>query len=194
VQFKCACCEDLIEGIPTFGWDKPRHYFDVPEERREEDVFLTEDLCVIADKFFFARGCIEIPVIGHEDPFIWGVWVSLSEKSFMEFQEILKVAERSHYGPYFGWLSTYLKMYPDTKGIKTRVHIRNNGIRPYIELEKNGHPLAVEQERGISLARVAEIYACMVHDQCPPMPQWGAHPSDRDAQRKVCERHGSPVK
>ncbi len=163
MEFKCACCDEIIEGIPTFGWKYPISYLDVPEEKREEDVFLTEDLCVIADKWFFVRGCIEIPVIGHEDPFIWGVWVSLSEENFMEFQDLLGAEKRAHYGPYFGWLNASINIYPETENLKTMVHIRDDGDRPYIELEPTDHPLALEQKNGITIERVAEIYANRVH-------------------------------
>ena len=172
MKYKCACCEEIIEGIPTFGWDKPLHYFDVPKDKRRTDVFLTKDLCVIADQWFFVRGCLEIPVIGHEDPYIWGVWVSLSEENFFEFQDLLDVKERSHFGPYFGWLSAHIKMYPNTENLKTMVHIRDDGERPYIKLERDGHPLAKEQETGITLDRVAEIYSCYVHGNCPNIENW----------------------
>lgn len=172
MKFKCACCDEEIDGIPTFGWDYPLQYLDVPEEKREEDVFLTEDLCVIADKWFFVRGCLEIPVIGHDEPFIWGVWVSLSEENFFKFQDLLGEEKRSHHGPYFGWLSAAIKMYPDTENLKTMVHIRDNGTRPYIEVEKNGHPLANEQQNGITLERVAEIYACMLHKKRSEVADW----------------------
>jgi hypothetical protein len=43
------------------------------------------------------------------------------------------------------------------------VHLRNDGIRPYVELEPTSHPLAVEQRLGITLDRVAEIYEKMMH-------------------------------
>ena len=171
MKFKCACCAEEIDGIPTFGWDYPLHYLDVPENKREEDIFLTEDLCVIADKRFYIRGCLEIPVIGHEDPFIWGVWVSLSEDNFYEFQDLLGKEKRSRYGPYPGWLSAHLRMYPDTENLKTMVHIRDDANRPYIEVEKNNHPLANEQESGITLDRVSEIYACIVHKKCPEVAE-----------------------
>ncbi|WP_078118481.1 DUF2199 domain-containing protein [Thiosocius teredinicola] len=171
MKFKCACCNEEIEGIPTFGWDYPLFYLNVPKEKRNEEVFLTEDLCVIADRWFFVRGCLEIPVIGEEEPFVWGLWVSLSESEFFEFQDLLGVEKRSGYGPYVGWLSAAIALYPDTENLKAIVHIRDNGIRPSIELEKNGHPLAQEQEHGITLNRLAEIYACMVHKQCPEVQE-----------------------
>ena len=44
----------------------------------ESAASLTSDDCVIDGTAFFVRGCIEIPVHGQADPFIWGVWVSLS--------------------------------------------------------------------------------------------------------------------
>ena len=47
--------------------------------------------------------------------------------------------------------------------MKTRVHLRDDGARPYIELEPTDHPLAVEQRNGITADRVAEIYAYYEH-------------------------------
>lgn len=163
IRFKCACCDEIVEDMPSFAWEKPLSYFEVPKETREADIFLTGELCVIADERFFIRGCIEIPVFGSEDPFIWGVWVSLSEENFMEFQESLAKNERSSYGPYPGWLNVSIPAYPETENLKAIIHIRNDGIRPYIELETNEHPLAIEQQEGITVNRVAEIYATIEH-------------------------------
>jgi hypothetical protein len=50
-------------------------------------------------------------------------------------------------------------------GLKTMVHLRDNGIRPYIELEPTVHPLAIEQRAGITVERVAEIYSLMMHQE-----------------------------
>ena len=35
---------------------------------------LSSDVCVVDGKYFFVRGCIEIPVHGADEPFVWGVW------------------------------------------------------------------------------------------------------------------------
>jgi hypothetical protein len=109
------------------------------------------------------RGCLEIPVHGEEDPFIWGVWVSLSRESFEAYLRCYDDAKRSHIGPFFGWLNAGIALYPSTEGVKTMVHLRDDGARPWIELEPTDHPLAVEQREGISVARVAEIYAYHEH-------------------------------
>ncbi|HVZ38062.1 MAG TPA: DUF2199 domain-containing protein [Candidatus Kapabacteria bacterium] len=71
--------------------------------------------------------------------------------------------KRSHIGPFFGWLDAWLKPCPDTTNLKTMVHLRDDGIRPYILLEPTDHPLAVEQREGITVERVAELYAMLMH-------------------------------
>jgi len=149
--------------MPTFGFKFPIQYMDIPEEERAARVFLTSDTCVIDDEHFFVRGCLEIPVEGWPEPFMWGVWVSLSEKNFFRFQDLLGVEERAQHGPFSGRLCSPPRPYPDSLNLKAHVHLRNHGTRPLIELEPTGHPLAVEQRNGITVDRLAEIYELMVH-------------------------------
>ncbi|MBU1219437.1 DUF2199 domain-containing protein [Myxococcota bacterium] len=162
-RFKCATCKEVHSGMPTFGSEAPLSYYEVPEREREARCDLGSDDCVIDGKFFFVRGCIDIPVHGQTEPFSWGGWVSISQESYMKWLKCFHKKQRSHIGPFFGWLNTWLSPYPETINLKTMVHLRNNVIRPYIELEPTDHPLAVEQRDGISVERVAEIYAHMVH-------------------------------
>lgn len=166
ISFKCKSCGELHQGTPTFGWNFPVQYMRVPETEREGRVSLGTDDCVIDEKYFFVRGCLEIPVHGESEPFAWGVWVSLSEDNFSKFVQHFGVEKRSHIGPFFGWLSSDIWLYPtQTFNLKTQVHIRDNKVRPYIELEQTDHPLAVEQREGISVERVAEIYEKMTHPE-----------------------------
>lgn len=116
----------------------------------------------LIESIFFARACLELPVHGEAEPFIWGVWVSLSGPSFETFKTSLEMTARSHLGPFFGWLSAALPLYSSTENLKTLLHLRD-GIRPHLELEPTDHPLAVEQRNGISVDRVAEIYAYYEH-------------------------------
>ena len=162
-RFKCSRCNEWHEGMPSFGADAPLYYYDIPEAERAERCELTSDTCIVDGEHFFVRGCIEIPVHGENEPFVWGVWVSLSENNFEEFTSLFGVPVRDDHGPYFGWLSAYLKTYPDTENLKTHVHLRNDGVRPSIELEPTDHPLAVEQREGISVERVAEVYSAYMH-------------------------------
>ena len=163
MRFTCATCGRVHDGLPCYGADRPDPYWEVPEDKREQDVFLTADSCVIADRFFFVRGCIEVPVIGTDGHLEWGVWVSLKEDSFFVWQDNYNTPNRTHIGPFFGWLCTSLPVYPQTLHMKTMVHLRDNGIRPYVDLEPTAHPLAVEQRNGITMARVQEIVDLVEH-------------------------------
>lgn len=160
-RFVCTRCGNEHAGTPTFGFRFPIDYLDVPEAERKERVFLTEDTCVIDDDRFFVRGCLEIPVHGACEPFIWGVWVSVSEKSFYEFQDLLGVDTRAHHGPFEGQLCSPPRPYPDSTNLRTLIRLRDHGIRPLVEVEAVSHPLAQEQRNGITQERVAEITRLM---------------------------------
>jgi hypothetical protein len=168
IRFQCRICGEWHDGMPTFGWPYPVQYVAVPAEQRDNRTVLTSDTCTIDSEFFFIRGCIEIPVAQSSDPFSWGVWVSLREKNFRHYQQLLAETDQSGHGPFFGWLASHIWLYPDTLNLKTMVHLRDGGVRPYIELEPTGHPLAVEQREGITVERVAEIYGLMTH---PPQSE-----------------------
>ena len=162
-RFKCAGCDEWHEGMPGFSSRAPLHYYAIPEPEREERCELTSDTCVVDGDSFFARGCIEVPVHGQAEPLVWGAWVSLSRESFRQFLEGFELAKRRHLGPFFGWLSAEFLVYPECENLKTHLHLRDDGIRPLIELEPTDHPLAMEQRTGISVERVAEIYAAYMH-------------------------------
>ncbi|MBU2865140.1 DUF2199 domain-containing protein [Reinekea forsetii] len=163
-EFKCSCCDEIHKGIPTFGTTYPITVLQIPEDERASRVALGTDDCVIDEKYFYIRGCIEIPVQGFEDPFVWGAWVSLSEESFIQYIKHFDEAERSHIGPFFGWLSSDFIVYAEQcVNLKTRVHLRNDGIRPFIKIEPSEHLLSIEQRDGISEKRLIEIYEETMH-------------------------------
>jgi hypothetical protein len=112
------------------------------------------------------HGLIEIPVIDSDELFSWGVWVSLSQENYDRMAQLWETPGRENEPPYFGWLSTQLPVYaPTTINLKTHVHTRPVGERPFIELEPTEHPLAVEQRQGITLARVREFADILLHGQ-----------------------------
>jgi hypothetical protein len=157
IQFTCKCCGQSHKGIPAYHADRPINYWSVPEARRAQDICLNSDSCVIAKQFFFVHGCLEIPIQGTDEVFTWGIWVSLKKENFITWLDHYGTPKRSHVGPFFGWLCTRLPIYPDTVSLKTMLHLRDDGVRPYIEVEKTEHPLAMEQYHGITLDRVGEI-------------------------------------
>lgn len=164
VGFTCHTCGQHHAELPMdFAANLPNPYLAIPAEERQSRCYLTSDVCVIDAKEFYVRGCLEIPVLDGPRPFVWGVWVSLSEKSFKRVVELWDYDGTEKESPFFGWLCTRLPLYPDTGLLKTHVHLRPANQRPLIELEPTDHPLAVEQREGIAMDRVREIAAALLH-------------------------------
>ncbi|MFI7357859.1 DUF2199 domain-containing protein [Streptomyces avidinii] len=129
-----------------------------------DDCMLSSDQCVIRARYYFVKGLVEIPVIGSDEMFSWAVWVSLSRENFSRAVELWNTPGREFEEPYFGRLTTDLLAYtPTTLNLKTNLHTRPLGERPFVELEPTDHPLAVEQRTGITRDRVREIAAAVLH-------------------------------
>lgn len=87
-----------------------------------------------------------------------------SRENFSRAADLWDRPGREAEQPYSGRLTTDLPVYsPTTLSLKTRVHTRPVGERPSVELERTDHPLAVEQRTGITLDRVREIAAVVLH-------------------------------
>lgn len=146
----------------AYGTEAPDYWSDELED--DPDSELTGDQCIIRAEHFFVRGIVRLPVAGEDDPFEWGVWVSLSAENFFRMSEAWEREGREDSEPMFGWLSTQLPIYGEsTLSLKTMVHTQPVGYRPLIELEATDHPLAVEQRDGITRARVQEIAEAILH-------------------------------
>jgi hypothetical protein len=161
--FECVTCGTYHVGMPSFGWDYPVQYLLIPEPERERRIDLSSDTCVIDDKWFFVRGCLEIPVHEQDEPLSWGVWCSLSKETFLRYGEIFDKVEREAGESFFGWLCSAVPGHPDTQQLKTMVHVRPWPTRPFVELESTDHPLAIEQRQGITVARAREIAERFMH-------------------------------
>lgn len=160
----CACCGKQFNSLPlNYGAAAPDYWFQIPEAERESRALLDSDFCTIDGEHHFIRGCIEIPVIGTDEVFVWGVWVSLSEASIQRVMELWDANVAEEEPPRFGWLSTNIRVYPSTLNLKTSVHLRSGGLRPRIEVEPTDHPLAREQRDGMTIERVQEIASRLLH-------------------------------
>jgi len=162
-SFRCSCCGKIHEGSPSFGYKAPDTYLEQPAEIKEAGA-LSGDLCQYEDEdgpHYFIRVCLEIPIHGVDQPFVWGVWVSLSKQSFDRYIETYDSPDTND--QYFGWLCNSLPFYPETFPMKTQVHPRGNNTRPYIELEENDHPLAIDFHNGITISRAQEIAEIAAH-------------------------------
>ncbi|MET8380805.1 DUF2199 domain-containing protein [Streptomyces microflavus] len=83
---------------------------------------------------------------------------------FSRAADLWDMPEQESKKPYFGRLTTDLPVHsPTALNLKTDVHPRPIGRRPFVELEPTDRPLAVEQRTGIAKDRVREIAAAVLH-------------------------------
>jgi hypothetical protein len=162
---KCAKCgRDHEVSDLSWDFDRPLQWDLLSEEQRAASE-LGEEQCVIESEgtHFFIRACLEIPVKGRKNPLVWGVLCSLSEQSFLEVSERREDPKRVELGPHFGRLCSKLPWYPDTMFLKTRIHQKEVGTRPLVELEHTDHSLSVHQREGIDQALLMKIVAEILH-------------------------------
>lgn len=144
-----------------YGYDHPDYWS--ASLQSDPDSFLNSDFCVIKNKDFFVRCLIEIPILGSEEHFRWGVWTTLSKANFDTMTNLWNDPKLLDEPPYFGWLSNSIDTYPETLNLKLTAHSRTIEQRPYLLLEPTDHPLAIEQRSGIPLHRVREIAERSLH-------------------------------
>jgi hypothetical protein len=103
----------------------------------------------------------KFPSLARTKRFMWGVWVSVSKASSSRILELWEAPAIENELPKFGCFATTSLSLPKTLNLKTHLYLRGGGIRPSIELEPIDHPLAIEQQQGISVQRVEEIAAAL---------------------------------
>ncbi len=165
-SFRCTSCGEVHHGSPSFGYDKPYHYFTIPEGERDARITLDDDTCVIDGDLFLIRTILQIPINGVSQPFTWGVWVSQSEASFQHYIGSFN-RDQSGNGS-FGWLAVTMPGY--TVGddgvvvsLACDVEWGATGQRPSLRLHETDHQLYRDQIAGISWDRAIELARLTMH-------------------------------
>jgi hypothetical protein len=142
---------------------------------------LTSDFCIVqhpeqTDRFI--RGTLTIRVNDHCEDLDYGVWVSLSEKSFHDYSG--SFGNSNYHGSYFGWLSNDIPEYEVSESIPTTVFTRQNGFRPEIVPHEGfDHQLVHDYYHGITKAeaqkRIQEMLKVVNkrdREEVPPKSWW----------------------
>ncbi len=161
-RFKCSQCEEWHEGIPHLNAYVPVEYLHIPPEERERRAILTEETCVIDGQWYFIRVDLELPIQECEERLAYGVWVSISERSFARFKQTYAQEGREETLPFFAWLTAVPPSYPPA-ALKAMVHLQPWPNRPQLELEPTDHPLAVAQRSGVLLSTVERVIEQVMH-------------------------------
>jgi hypothetical protein len=163
MNWKCHTCGIEHDDLPTcFGALAPCHEM-VPADEFASRVILSEDQCVVDEEYFFIRGHLNVPILGHDKPFAFSVWVAISDESFAQIGQRWEHPQRAGDRPYRGELYSELSPYESTRGLKVAVRSQPPGIVPFVVLEPCGHELAVDQQCGITVERWQEMVHQLLH-------------------------------
>ncbi|WP_223558936.1 DUF2199 domain-containing protein [Chryseobacterium lathyri] len=151
MKYICECCGEEREDWPAIAYNAPVFYSDLNEEDAGNSE-LTSDLCIIENQeytYLFIRTVMVQEVSDSCQDLEYGIWVSLSEKSFNEYVE--NYNNKAFEAEYFGWLSTYLPDYDFEESIPTTVVVNNNIGRPFVFPHQSyEHPFVHDFYNGIT--------------------------------------------
>jgi hypothetical protein len=152
-KYTCTNCGKTHTELPALGFSSPHYYEILSETDKQEMAELKDDFCVIYhddQTDYFIKGVLTIPVIDSCETLEYGIWVSLSEKSFEEYEQNYDI--ETNEPAYFGRICNEIEGYEEsTLLLHANVQVRNGGIRPEIIPHKADHNLVKEWENGISV-------------------------------------------
>ena len=163
IGFGCSICGERHVLPLSYSVKVPMAAAMITVDEVDQRVVITPDQCVIDNKDFYLRGRFLVPVIGLDEPFVWGVWAEVSPKNFVRTNELWTVDGREQEPAFPGWLNSQLPVFGDTFNLEVSVQTQPVGHRPQFTVVEEDHPLAVEQRNGITMARVEEIAEMMLH-------------------------------
>ena len=152
-KYRCSTCGEIHDDLPALGFLSPFYYASLDEKDKKEMGELSSDFCVIThneqtDRFI--RTTLTIPITDACEDLDYGIWVSLSEKSFNEYKSEFKNNVKGK--TYFGMISNEIPDYEEsTLGLHVNVNVRDGGLRPEITVHKIEHQLISDFENGITI-------------------------------------------
>src|SRR5690349_9399198 len=119
MSYQCSVCGEIHEDLPALGFNSPYYYDILSETDKESIASLTSDFCTInhveqTDRFI--RTVLHQKIREFDDTLDYGVWVSLSEKSFEDYRE--HFSDDLHQATYFGYLCSNIPGYETTLSLK----------------------------------------------------------------------------
>jgi hypothetical protein len=164
MKYTCSSCGHVHEEWPALAFDSPTAYLVLSDNMKKQIGELTDDFCIVhhpeqIDRFI--RGTLTLKVIDHCENLDYGVWVSLSEKSFQDYSASFN--NPSQAAKYFGWFSNDIPEYEIVESIPTTVFTRLGGLRPEIVPHEGfEHRLVHDYYHGVSKAEAERRIQAML--------------------------------
>lgn len=152
IKYTCSCCGKEHYEYPSLAYISPTNYNTLSKEDKENIAEISSDFCVIKHKDQtdrFIRCSLTQKIIDHCEDLNYGLWVSLSEKSYNDYSD--NYNNENHEATYFGWLSNDLPDYDFKESIPTIVYTKTGNQRPEIVPHQDfDHPFVRDYYNGIT--------------------------------------------
>lgn len=152
-KFKCSECGQAHSDWPALAFNSPVNYHNLSDQEKTTLGSLSSDFCEIhyqdqIDRFI--RVTLHQKVNDSCETLEYGLWVSLSEESYSDYQENFNNV--NHETGYFGWLCSNIPEYGDTMSIPCDVITKTGNERPEILPHQDfEHPFVRDYYAGISI-------------------------------------------
>ncbi|MBK9985291.1 MAG: DUF2199 domain-containing protein [Saprospiraceae bacterium] len=154
MRYKCSICGAVHNDWPALTFDSPSNYNELTQEEKNDLASLNSDFCVISypdqtDRFI--RVVMFQKVIDHPEPLHYGVWASLSEASFSDYEANFE--DNAHLATYFGYLCNNIPGYNGTLSIRSNVQQIKGNTRPELipHADQMEHSFVRDYYIGISI-------------------------------------------
>lgn len=152
IKYTCSACSLEHEEWPALTFLYPDNYAALSQHDKDTIAKADSDFCVIthpAQTDRFIRCTLTQQVTDHCENLEYGLWVSLSEKSYNDYAENFN--NEDHQTKYFGWLCNDIPGYEFDKSIPTTVFTRPGNQRPEIVPHDDfDHPFVKDYYNGIT--------------------------------------------
>lgn len=152
MKYRCQCCGELHDTWPAIAFKAPNNYIHLTNTEKKNIAKLSSDFCVIEypdQTDYFIRVTMTQKVLDDCQDLSYGVWVSLSEESFADYQDNYENDE--YITSYFGWLCSFIPGYENTLNIPTTVQTKDDNQRPEIvPRKKHNHQFVRDYYAGIT--------------------------------------------
>jgi len=152
IEFKCPECNQKHAEWPALTFKSPANYDFLSNQEKANLGKLNSDFCEIhyedqIDRFI--RVTLTQKVSDTCENLDYGLWVSLSEKSYLDYKSNFN--NENHETGYFGWLCNNIPEYGDTMAIPCDVITKSGNNRPEIFPHQDfDHQLVRDYYNGIT--------------------------------------------
>jgi hypothetical protein len=152
-KYVCSSCGKEHDELPALGFKTPYYYDILSDEDKQNMGNASEDFCIVAhpgQTDFFIRTTMTIPINDSCEDLDYGIWVSVSEKTYDDYEANFKSENSTQ--TYFGMICNEIRDYDEsTLGINANINTRLDGKRPETIPHEGEHNLIKDYQNGITL-------------------------------------------